>query len=876
LLALIGALAVIGFALRGVPAPALAILAPIAFATTVLGNAGTAAVLWATWRHTGERRSSFVLALVFATDALLTLFALGVFPTLPGMEPIVPAGPQAAAWIFVILQIARVGGALTYATVRRSFDGPALSPQFRMAAAAIVALVVCAALALALGATEAVPLITGLLSFGALTMGHAATFFIAALVIAAYAVFRLRTATSFDRAFAISLLALALDALVLAVGPRFNASYYASRTLMMISAIVVFVAAVQTLVSSRAKLSAIEARLMTIEAESAMTAGRIRALWKIASDQSISDDQRFLHIIQTATAAMRPGQPLFGSLSHLEGDSLVIDAAASTVGNGAAAGFTQLLHPGATFPFADTMMSNVYAAGGTGVWNDLRALQGTGAIVERLGCGRFIGTPVVIARRTYFLGFAAPEGIEEQAPFADDDIAFVEVVASFIASHFTQQMQYERIQFQIEHDALTGLENRVQFRRRVRDEISAGRDFAVAFVNLDGFRHVNEQEGHQIGDEVLVEVAAGLRSIDERNHVARTSGDEFGILLVGAGSVEAATDALERYANLFRRPFHTGDREGTHLLTVGASIGAARFPADGRTAEELMLRSDAALNVAKERGGSTVMLFDQAMEAALQAEQLRVAELTDAIAHGQLALVYQPTFNLATRAIVGAEALVRWDHPQRGRLPPGQFIGFAERNGLIEPLSRWVLERLVDDLTNTAVLPTGFRVYFNLSANLLENIGFISGFKELLNSAPDVVRHIGVEVTETAAMQNVERSMSTIDLLRGWGLSVAIDDFGTGYSSLSYLKQLTVDVIKIDQSFVAGLPDDERDAALSEMLIRITDRFGFATLAEGIETEAQATWLLEHGCRFGQGYLIARPASFDDLVARITMHDFAQ
>jgi EAL domain-containing protein (putative c-di-GMP-specific phosphodiesterase class I) len=254
------------------------------------------------------------------------------------------------------------------------------------------------------------------------------------------------------------------------------------------------------------------------------------------------------------------------------------------------------------------------------------------------------------------------------------------------------------------------------------------------------------------------------------------------------------------------------------------------------------------------------------MEAMLEETHMRVIELADAIAHDQLELDYQPTFDLATRRITGAEALVRWNHPERGRLPPSEFIGFAENNGLIAALSRWVFRRSVRDVL-TLDAPRGFRVYFNLAALMLDDIPFIAELRAALDADPRLVDMLGIEVTETAAMQNVERSMYTIDMFRKWGLTVAIDDFGTGYSSLSYLKRLTVDVIKIDRSFVMGLPDDERDGAITEMLLRITDRFGYATLAEGIETGEQAAWLLEHGCRYGQGFLLARPASIDILRA---------
>ena len=304
------------------------------------------------------------------------------------------------------------------------------------------------------------------------------------------------------------------------------------------------------------------------------------------------------------------------------------------------------------------------------------------------------------------------------------------------------------------------------------------------------------------------------------------------------------------------------------MLSIGASIGAASFPADGSSPEDLMKRADIALAQAKARGGSSTTLFEPSMESILQEKHVRFAELAHAIATDQLLLEFQPTFDLATREIVGAEALVRWNHPELGRIAPDMFVPFAERNGMLTDLTRWVFRRLTREVS-THALPPGFRVYFNIGAQSLDDFAFISELHETLCATPGLVRQIGVEVTETAAMQNIESAMHTINLFRGWGLSVAIDDFGTGYSSLSYLKELTVDMIKIDRSFVTGLTGDERGSAITEMLLKMSDHFGFAPLAEGIETESEASWLLAHGCRLGQGFLVARPSTFDDLLSAL-------
>ena len=385
-------------------------------------------------------------------------------------------------------------------------------------------------------------------------------------------------------------------------------------------------------------------------------------------------------------------------------------------------------------------------------------------LFEENGIRSFVGTPVQIGRQTYFVTFASSQTTGPEA-FAEDDIAFVDVVAAFFAHRFTQQKQFERIQFQIEHDALTGLENRVQFRKAVRDDIAAGKPFTVAFINIDGFRHINEREGNQIGDEVLVEVASTLASVAPGDMVARMSADEFGVLIHGT--------PLAAYAEMFDSPFHTGDRDGLHMLGLGASIGAARYPYDGNTAEALMRRADVALDVAKTQGGSTTIVFDGKMEAIIAESHLRVVELSNAIAQDQLALVYQPTFDLATRRITGAEALVRWDHPLRGRLPPSEFITFAENNGLIAPLTRWVFRRTVRDVTSMESLPPAFRIYFNLAPQMLDDIPFIAELRAALDANPRLGRphrhrsHGDGGDAKRRAFDEHDRSLSRVGPHRG-------------------------------------------------------------------------------------------------------------
>jgi EAL domain-containing protein (putative c-di-GMP-specific phosphodiesterase class I) len=353
---------------------------------------------------------------------------------------------------------------------------------------------------------------------------------------------------------------------------------------------------------------------------------------------------------------------------------------------------------------------------------------------------------------------------------------------------------------------------------------------------------------------------------------ARLHGDEFGILLRRT-DITDVEETIGRVLDPFRRPFHTGDREGTRMLSVSASLGCAVYPTHGTTPAELLRSADVALAVAKEQGGRTGVVFDMAMKLVLERRRIEVIDIERAIAKDQFRIMYQPTFDLRTRELVGAEALIRWDHPERGEILPVDFIPAAERSRQIGSITRWVLSRVGRDALSVESLPPGFRIFFNLSAQNFDDLAFLEALSADVAREPRLGDLLGIEITETTAMQNVERSLTTLGLIRSLGLRIAIDDFGTGYSSLSYLKRLPVDMIKIDRSFVMGLPHDVKDAVLAETMIDICHRLDILSLAEGIETEAQRTWLAEHGCRFGQGYLIDRPLSFEHLSMRLDKNE---
>lgn len=608
--------------------------------------------------------------------------------------------------------------------------------------------------------------------------------------------------------------------------------------------------------------------LALLAEESRVRAERIRAIWAMAAVRENDQLKRVTRMLELSCPAIRPRKPIRASLSHIDGENIIVDAVFSTRAALAIPGDVSMI-PGAKIPFPRSVQSLVNTDGKARAWNDIEHSEIAGLPVAReFGAKSLIATVVQIGSRRYFIVYSSPETMND-APFTEDDLNFIDIVAAQISNTFRHFDFLERLRHQMEHDALTGLGNRAQFAKAIRAEISKGSPFAVCIFNLDRFRTLNERHGRMLADEVLVEIAAELTRIDTGNLVARLNGDEFGILVRGVPNGEVQFSAsVERYLARFDEPFHCGDRDGSRMLAVKASAGYALFPAHGASTEDLMRSADVAVEIAKERGGACAVVFDTTMEQIIERRGIAIADLMRGVANEEFRLVYQPTFDLENRRIIGAEALIRWDHPELGELLPGEFIPMAEQTGAIGSLSQWVLNRVTRDICSTE-LPSQFRCYFNLAAPDLADFTFSRLLTDSVARIPRLADTLGIEITETTAMQNVERSLNTIGIIRSLGVRIAIDDFGTGYSSLSYLKRLPVDLIKIDRAFVTGLPDDERDVALAEALLSICDRFKVSALAEGIENESQLKWLVTHGCRYGQGHLLSKPIAFDELVRRL-------
>ena len=418
------------------------------------------------------------------------------------------------------------------------------------------------------------------------------------------------------------------------------------------------------------------------------------------------------------------------------------------------------------------------------------------------------------------------------------------------------------------YDPLTGMPNRALFSDRLNHAIERrGRTEAAAvyFLDLDRFKRINDSLGHGAGDDVLREVAERIeRTLRPDDTVARFGGDEFTVLCESVGGVLEAVGVADRLQREISRPLRAGGAE----LRLTASIGIALAePGEVVDCSRLVEDADAAMYRAKERGGARTELFDMAMrERAVQALTIE-QELQHGLERGELRLYYQPLVNLETGDMVGAEALLRWDHPERGVLTPDQFLPVAEESGLIVQVGAWVVgeacRRLRDwDRRNGG---STFGLAVNLSSRELTHPDVVSTVLNAVRRSALDPRRLTIEVTESTAMADRDSGFRALRELNAAGVRIAIDDFGTGYSSLDHLREMPADILKIDRSFVAGMAGDSPDNALVAAAVAMGRALELQVVAEGIETAEQVADLREFGCPLGQGYLFARPLPPDEL-----------
>jgi diguanylate cyclase (GGDEF)-like protein len=498
--------------------------------------------------------------------------------------------------------------------------------------------------------------------------------------------------------------------------------------------------------------------------------------------------------------------------------------------------------------------NEIASAGGEGVGSRLSAVTNrkAGEAGGAPNCRVALFAPFYVGRIQYSVGFLSHQ--PRPHPFSVLDWSFLETIANLCATRLQQHAQFERLQFQTEHDALTAILNRASFRARGLAAMRTSDCLGLLVLNLDDFRHTNDTLGQQAGDTLLVEVATRLNGLATENEtVGRLGGDSFAILIeqcVDRTQIQACAD---RYLRAFSYPFGTGADEGR--VALAASIGIALAPGDADGFEMLLARADSACHAAKDAGRGRSSFFDLTTEEASEATRRLRSDLQAALARNEFVLYFQPHVDLETRRVNGAEALIRWEHPERGLVQPNSFIPFAERHGLAGAIGTWVMHETERASREWRRADPTFHAWFNLSAAEMHDATLVP---RMLEHSRDLAG-LGVEITEGVAMQNVVETAEVMGALHGAGVRVALDDFGTGYSSLAHLKRLPIDVVKIDRAFITGLPADRFDAAIVNAVITICSNFGFETLAEGIEYEHQAEFLLAAGCSLGQGFLYARP-----------------
>ena len=420
-----------------------------------------------------------------------------------------------------------------------------------------------------------------------------------------------------------------------------------------------------------------------------------------------------------------------------------------------------------------------------------------------------------------------------------------------------------RLTHQAFHDELTGLANRRLFGDRLAHALERRRgpngSLVVLFCDLDDFKNVNDSLGHGIGDEVLTTIAQRIRGVIRvGDTAARLGGDEFAVLMEDVELPEAR-EVAERLQDAINLPITAQE----HLLGIQASIGLALAMPGEIRAEDALRNADVAMYLAKDNGKSAIAVYEPHLHTeVLERLQLR-ADLQKAIRGDELLLHYQPTIDLRDGTIAGFEALVRWQHPVRGLMPPGLFIPMAEQSGLIVPLGSWVLREACFAAADLAVAGSTLRMSVNVAAQQLVQPGFVEDVRRVLADSGLAPDRLVLEITESVVLQGMDQVVPRLSALRELGIRIAIDDFGTGYSSLSYLRNLPVDVLKVDKAFIDRVTLDSQDAALTEAIISMSSRMNLTTVAEGVEDIGQAAWLTGVNCDFGQGFLWSKPVPLD-------------
>jgi diguanylate cyclase (GGDEF)-like protein/PAS domain S-box-containing protein len=495
-------------------------------------------------------------------------------------------------------------------------------------------------------------------------------------------------------------------------------------------------------------------------------------------------------------------------------------------------------------------------------------------------------------RQLFFELVAAPGGqvsAEVRALHADGSERLIEIVGRNLLHEAavggivvnyrditTRRRLEDELRHQAFHDSLTGLANRALFSDRLEHALSRSRRsrarLAVLFLDLDDFKTVNDSLGHGEGDQLLISVAGRLReALRSGDTIARMGGDEFAVLVEEPSEAGTAMEVAERLLTMLQTPFRQGGKE----LFVHASVGVAMVTSAKETPEDLLRNADASMYMAKSRGKNRIEVFEPSMHAAALSRLALKGDLERAIERDEFEVLYQPIVKLATREIVGVEALLRWHHPERGLVTPIEFIAVAEETGLILPLGRWVLEQACRQARRWELVrpdqPLAMSV--NVSGRQVAEAGFVETVAEALRASGLEPTRLILEFTEGVLMRDTDATTTTLSQLKGLGVRLAIDDFGTGFSSLNYLRLFPIDVLKIDGSFVASMSAGPDQRAVVRAILRLGETLHLSTVAEGIEDAGQLADLRALGASLGQGYFFARALAAEEISVLLSTGD---
>jgi diguanylate cyclase (GGDEF)-like protein len=480
--------------------------------------------------------------------------------------------------------------------------------------------------------------------------------------------------------------------------------------------------------------------------------------------------------------------------------------------------------------------------------------------------------PRIVASRVHALSRTKHER-ETQAQLAraaeQGQQAFRTTIDALRRSTEAMENSERRKRYLETHDALTGVANRHYFREFTRRTMGYARRYgntlAVLKINLDHFDRVNENLGHATGDQLLQSVAKRLKAcVRGSDIVARFGGDDFAVMLTSLSNRDAAAIVAGKIIESVACPHEVAGGE----IYVTPSIGVAIFPDDGESPDALLRSADVALHRVKEQGRGSFQFYSAGMRGgSLEGMQLEVM-LRDALERNEFSLYYQPLVDVAKRELVGAEALIRWIHPERGMIPPGDFIPLAESNGLIEPIGEWVLRTACKQKKawERAGL-AGFPISVNVSRRQFRSSDLPDKIREILRETGLDPSHLELELTENALIEDVQQTLGALRRVRELGVGLAIDDFGTGYSSLAVLGQFPASALKIDQAFVRDIASDAARAAITRAVLAVASELRLGVIAEGVETRAERDYLVELGCERMQGYLFGRPVPTQEFEA---------